>query len=115
MRVHGMHAVPNLSGQGRMDRAALERAVLNPGCAATDERTFAFGARRYTASASSAVSTARANIRLVPYRRPRGCSGNRVCKSATSGKPEGNQAFPLEPRVQGRFARIVTAEDVFFR
>jgi len=25
MRVHGMHAVPNLSGQGRMDRAALER------------------------------------------------------------------------------------------
>ena len=23
-----------------------------------------------------------------------------------SGKPEGIQAFPLEPRVQGRFARI---------
>jgi len=32
-----------------------------------------------------------------------------------SGKPEGRQAFPLEPRVQGRFARIFTAEDVLFR
>src|SRR3569623_934243 len=31
-----------------------------------------------------------------------------------SGKPEGVQAFPLEPRVQGRLARIVMAEDVFF-
>src|SRR5690606_11998479 len=31
----------------------------------------------------------------------------------SSGKPEGFQAVPLEPRVQGRFARIATAEDVF--
>ena len=33
--------------------------------------------------------------------------------SAMSGKPEGFQVFPLEPRVQGRFARIVMAEDPF--
>lgn len=33
--------------------------------------------------------------------------------SATSGKPDGFQVFPLEPRVQGRFARIVMAEDPF--
>src|SRR5690606_29218542 len=33
----------------------------------------------------------------------------------TSGKPEGSQAFPLEPRVQGRFARIDMAEDVSLR
>ena len=33
-----------------------------------------------------------------------------MCKSALSGKPEGRHAFPLEPRVQGRFARIATAE-----
>src|SRR5690606_7288631 len=30
----------------------------------------------------------------------------------SSGKPEGCQASPLEPRVQGRFARIAMAEDV---
>jgi hypothetical protein len=30
-----------------------------------------------------------------------------------SGKPDGPQAFPLEPRVQGRFASIVMAEDAF--
>src|SRR5690606_32752613 len=29
-----------------------------------------------------------------------------------SGKPEGLQASPLEPRVQGRLARIAMAEDV---
>lgn len=34
--------------------------------------------------------------------------------SATSGKPDGFQVFPLEPRVQGRFARIAMAEDPFF-
>ncbi len=28
-----------------------------------------------------------------------------------SGKPEGIQAFPLEPWVQGRLVRIVMAED----
>ena len=33
--------------------------------------------------------------------------------SATSGKPDGFQVFPLEPRVQGRFARIAMAEDPF--
>src|SRR6476619_6933072 len=32
-----------------------------------------------------------------------------------SGKPEGLQAFPLEPRVQGRLARIVMAEDASFQ
>src|SRR5690606_19058186 len=32
----------------------------------------------------------------------------------TSGKPEGRLASPLEPRVQGRFARIDMAEDDFF-
>ena len=31
-----------------------------------------------------------------------------------SGKPEGIQAFPLDPRDQGRFARIAMAEDVIF-
>ncbi len=31
--------------------------------------------------------------------------------SATSGKPDGFQVPPLEPRVQGRFARIAMAED----
>src|SRR5690606_35100271 len=31
-----------------------------------------------------------------------------------SGKPEGFPALPLEPRVQGRLARIDMAEDVFF-
>src|SRR5690606_39768698 len=30
-----------------------------------------------------------------------------------SGKPEGFPALPLEPRVQGRLARIDMAEDVF--
>ena len=30
--------------------------------------------------------------------------------SAMSGKPDGRHALPLEPRVQGRFARIATAE-----
>lgn len=30
--------------------------------------------------------------------------------SAASGKPDGRPAFPLEPRVQGRSARIATAE-----
>jgi hypothetical protein len=30
----------------------------------------------------------------------------------SSGKPDGPQAFPLEPRVQGRFASIGMAEDV---
>lgn len=34
--------------------------------------------------------------------------------SATSGKPDGYQVSPLEPRVQGRFARIVMAEDPLF-
>ena len=34
--------------------------------------------------------------------------------SATSGKPDGFQVFPLEPRVQGRFARIAMAEDPSF-
>src|SRR3546814_13683625 len=29
-----------------------------------------------------------------------------------SGKPDGLQAFPLEPWVQGRLARIAMAEDV---
>ena len=43
-----------------------------------------------------------------------GMQRDRVCKSALSGKPEGRQTFPLDPRVQGRFARIVTAEDAFF-
>lgn len=33
--------------------------------------------------------------------------------SATSGKPDGYQVFPLEPWVQGRFARIVMAEDPY--
>src|SRR5690606_40456510 len=32
-----------------------------------------------------------------------------------SGKPEGFPALPLEPRVQGRLARIDMAEDVFSR
>ena len=31
-----------------------------------------------------------------------------------SGKPDGPQLFPLEPRVQGRFACIVMAEGVIF-
>ena len=96
-------------------RERISRPQLNRTHASTDERTFAFRPRRYTSPASSAVSTACANIRLVPYKTTRGCSGDRVCKSASSGKPEGRQAFPLEPRVQGRFARIVTAEDVLFR
>ena len=33
--------------------------------------------------------------------------------SALSGKPKGRHAFPLEPRVQGRFACIATAETFF--
>src|SRR5690606_5465129 len=46
-------------------------------------------------------------------RRPRGRIGSRECKSAQSGKPDGRQASPLEPRVQGRSARIATAETSF--
>lgn len=43
-----------------------------------------------------------------------GADGILGCRSAMSGKPEGFQMFPLEPRVQGRFAGIVMAEDVLF-
>src|SRR5690606_7156223 len=46
-------------------------------------------------------------------RRPRGRIGSRECKSAPSGKPDGRHASPLEPRVQGRSARIATAETSF--
>src|SRR5690606_7877893 len=39
----------------------------------------------------------------------------RSASPPSSGKPEGSQAFPLEPRVQGRLACIVMAEDVSSR
>lgn len=56
-------------------------------------------------------STACANIRLGPN----DDTGNVVvawrASPPTSGKPEGGTAFPLEPLVQGRFARIGMVED----
>lgn len=62
--------------------------------------------------ASSAVYDGLRKHSPCPLMTTMGADGILGCKSAMSGKPEGLQTFPLEPRVQGRFAGIDMAEDV---